>query len=445
MRHLLNDRLTALLVRGGIGSLAVNSGNIFLSMAAAFLLARLLGPEDYGVYAYVFAVVGILALPAQFGLPVLVLRETAAALATRDWPILKGIWLWAIAVATAMCALSIAAGFTATLFAGSHFSVAEISTFYWGLALIPLLVFVRLCTAAVRGLQYRVTGQVPDAILRPGTLALILLTTALVYPGYQFSSNGAMRFHCIAASAALLASAIIFWAVKPDEIKTSTVEQKHRNWISSALPLGLVAGLQLINYQIDILMLGLFMSADDIGIYRVMIQAARIVYFCLHTINVIAIPTIAQLHAIQDWVGLQRLVTLAARIAFGCALFPAILLYAFGQYGIFVLLGAEYESGTTAMIILAVAHLLTALTGLVMPLLSMIGLERLILGGVSFGIVVNVLCNAILVPILGINGAAWATLISTVCWNIILCWGALQHSGIHTTIFGKVRIGKYGH
>jgi O-antigen/teichoic acid export membrane protein len=45
------------------------------------LLARMLGAEGYGIYAYAFALVTLLAMPAKAGLPQLVVRETARGVA----------------------------------------------------------------------------------------------------------------------------------------------------------------------------------------------------------------------------------------------------------------------------------------------------------------------------------------------------------------------------
>jgi len=57
------------LVRNGIGSLILKFTFVLLSFGLTVTLARLLGVDGYGVYAYVFALVSLLAIPAEFGLP----------------------------------------------------------------------------------------------------------------------------------------------------------------------------------------------------------------------------------------------------------------------------------------------------------------------------------------------------------------------------------------
>ena len=54
--------LRAQLLRSGIGSMAIKLGGLCLSLAVAIMLARVLGPEEYGVYSYVLALVSLMAM-----------------------------------------------------------------------------------------------------------------------------------------------------------------------------------------------------------------------------------------------------------------------------------------------------------------------------------------------------------------------------------------------
>ena len=57
-----------------------------------------LGADGYGVYAYVFALLTLLLVPAELGMPVLLVREIAATESRQDWPHLRGIFLRAIQI-----------------------------------------------------------------------------------------------------------------------------------------------------------------------------------------------------------------------------------------------------------------------------------------------------------------------------------------------------------
>jgi O-antigen/teichoic acid export membrane protein len=69
------------ILRGGAGSALLKAGHKALLLATAVLLARVLGVESYGVYSWALAVVTLLAVPANLGLPTLGReRDTARGL-----------------------------------------------------------------------------------------------------------------------------------------------------------------------------------------------------------------------------------------------------------------------------------------------------------------------------------------------------------------------------
>ncbi len=80
-------------------SLFLKISQAFFSFMTTVLLARILGAEGYGIYAYAFAFVMLLSMPAQAGLPTLVIRETARGMAEGKPELVQGIWRWATKVA----------------------------------------------------------------------------------------------------------------------------------------------------------------------------------------------------------------------------------------------------------------------------------------------------------------------------------------------------------
>ena len=131
------DSLRVQLLRGGIGSLAVKATNAVLGFALAIVLARALGPEGYGVYSFALAIVMLAAIPAQVGVPQLVVRETAKAQAKEDWGLMRGLWRWANrAVIIFSFFGAIATG--AVLWLMDHVEGGRAATMGIGGALIPL-------------------------------------------------------------------------------------------------------------------------------------------------------------------------------------------------------------------------------------------------------------------------------------------------------------------
>jgi len=85
------DGFRARLVRGGIGSAAVQAGSRVVVLGLGIVLARGLGPDGYGIYAYASAVLTVLIVAAEAGVPTLLMREVAASYARQEWGLLRGV------------------------------------------------------------------------------------------------------------------------------------------------------------------------------------------------------------------------------------------------------------------------------------------------------------------------------------------------------------------
>jgi len=71
--------------------------------------------------------------------------------------------------------------------------------------------------------------------------------------------------------------------------------------------------------------------------------------------------------------------------------------------------------------------------------LVMVGHEKITTIGVVCGAILNIILNFAFIPKWGIEGAAAATSISTIVWNVILVIWLYKKSGIHTTVLGKIK------
>ena len=430
--------LRAQLVHRGLASAITHATAMLLAISVTLVLARTLGSSAYGIYSYVFVVVCLLAIPAQFGLPRLVVRETARAHAAAEWPILKGFWRWAGLIAlSGSILLALLSAIAAWLFADA-FSSTQLASFAWGLALLPLLVLGRLRGAALRGLQHVVAGQMPDTVIRPAILVLAVLALAFTTET-ALTASVAMALHVGSAAAAFIAGAILLWRAQPTEIYTATPRFRARQWTAAAIPMGITTGMLLINQQADIVLLGFFVTADEVGVYRVAAQAAMLVAFGLQVVNLVASPQFSRLYTRGERRQLQRLAVLCARASLAIALPVALVFIAFGQPLLAFVVGQEYVSGSIALAILAIGQLVNAGMGPVVLLLDMTGHERIVTRTVTIASVGNILANLVLIPLFGLNGAAIASAATFVFWNTMLARAVKQRLGIHCTPFHSPR------
>lgn len=436
-QSLVGEGLIAQLLQGSLGSVAVKVCGMVLSLSLAIVLARTLGPEGYGIYAFVFALISLLAIPAQFGLPALVVRETAKAHVNGQWRLMRGVWRWSTQAAGALSlALGLVAALIAWIFA-EHFSQIQLVTFAWGVLLVPLLALGNLRGAALRGLRHVVQGQFPETVLRPAFF-LVLVACALVFwPAEDLTSAQAMAMHVVAAATAFGVSAWLLLRARPTGVrKAHQVEYHSRQWLVSAMPLAFIAGMQLINQQVDILMLGIVASAEEVGVYRVAVQGAMLVSFGLTAIGMVTWPYYARLYEKRDMLAFQQIATLSARAMLVLALPIAVVFILFGQWLLAFVFGGEYTSAYYPLVILACGNVVHAAFGTVGPLLNMTGHERITARGIAIAAGCNVVLNAALIPPFGMLGAATATSLTLAIWNLVLWMSVRRVLRIDSSVLG---------
>lgn len=404
-----------------------------LTFLATILLVRLLGAANYGVYAYIYALITVLSIPSQFGLPPLALRETARGMAREDGALVRGIWIWAgrFVVFTAL-GLALLAGLAIWLW-HERFSGAYLSTFAWALLLVPLTALGNLRGAALRGLHRVVQGSLPENLLQPGVLVVLLGGAFLV--GLSLSPAQAMSLQVTAAAAAFGVGAWLLLRATPTEVRRTAPRFEGRFWIQSVLPLAFIGGMQLINKNASIVILGFFVPAEQIGIYRVAVQVSILASFGLQAMNMVVAPRFASLYARGEKKRLQHLVTYSARAILGFNLLVTAGFAVLGRWFLGLFFGIEFTAAYAPFMILLIGQFVNSAAGSVGFLLNMTGHERETARGMAVAAVLNLLLNFLLIPPFGMIGAAVATAAAMLTWNLLLWWAVRKRLGINSLAF----------
>lgn len=413
--RLRGDELAAHLMKGALGTGGLGLAHKTLSLVTAILLGRALGAEGYGYYAFAIAAVTFISIPAQLGIPSLATREIAASHARSEWSLMRGFRRRIAQTASFSIILGAILVGGALLAFADEIPALDVRTFAVALLLLPLYAGLSLMGSLLRGLRRVVQGTWPNRLLQPAVFVLLLLALA-----GGLSSQLAIALNVVSCAIGMIATAWLLRRYWPREASEAQPEYRTSAWLSSLLPFTLLAGINLLNQKTDIMMLGVFTSAADVGIYNVAIQGAMLVSFPLTVCNAVLAPNIARLHAQGDMRRMQRLMTvstLAISIAAGAA---ALVIILAGEWLLREVFGDAFTPGYPALAILAIGQLLNAWAGSVGQFLIMTGHEKDTLKGVAVAAFLNVVLNSALIPFFGMIGAAIATAISLLTWNILL-------------------------
>ena len=115
---------------------------------------------------------------------------------------------------------------------------------------------------------------------------------------------------------------------------------------------------------------------------------------------------------------------------------PFGLVLIFSGENILLLFGHDFVSAQPALAILAVGRLTDVAFGSAALVLSMTGYQRIAAVTFASVVVINFMLNLFLIPKFGIEGAAFASIISLVIAKLILSSYTRSKAGLRVTVFG---------
>lgn len=293
-------RLGRQILKSGVGSALTKGFSLALSFAVSIVLARALGPEEFGLYSFVIALASILAVPPQFGLPALILRETGRALAKEDYGRLLGSWQWSGRIAVLASVFIAVLAVLAALLLGSMVPALRSSAYYWSLLLIPFVTLGALRGAALVGLGKVVQGLLPELVLVPG-LFVVFLGAIWLYAPAHLGAGSAMAAHAAAAGIAFFIGVALLYRGRPAALKKGVKPiYESENWRRSAIPMAVIMGVGVVVRHTDIVMVGLLSTDERVGVYRIAAQWSLIVALGAQIIGFVTPPYFARFHALGD-------------------------------------------------------------------------------------------------------------------------------------------------
>ena len=401
---------------------------VLLLFVINLILTKHLSLSQYGIFSYCSTWINVLGLVSTLGYERLLVRENAI-LVHSDIPLLsrlnsQGI-RQSLIVASAVAVLT-GIGFSLRclwtgaddLWLGMMISIAA----------IPLITFSYVRQGIMRGLRMVFRGQFSDYLIRP--LLLLLFISILFYVSDSDLASSVLILNTGSYAVACLAGWWLYHRYKPVPPESEPASGPAQRIPFFFLLMNLII---ITNNQLDTLMLGFFEQMSDVGIYSVANRLASFISFLLIAYNIAASPIISKLYSEGNTSLIQKMLTQSNGILSLIAL-PLFLGYLVFGKELLALFGPEYGEGYTALCILATGHYLNVLTGSVGSMLIMTGHERFAFYSLLSGAVFSVILNSVLVPWIGMEGSAVASVVSMVTWNMVMLYFVIRHIGLKPSV-----------
>ncbi len=414
--------------------LIIRGVNLVLVLAAGVFLARILGPEEFGIYAFVIAVISLLGVLGAFGLPELMTRNVSAYLQTKDYGLLMGLSVRSLQL-TIVISLFLSTVAVVWLMIDDVVDFTLLSAIIVSL-LVPIQALSAVRGGALRGLGFVKISQLPEMLVQP---IVFLIAIALVwYFQPEITSLDALMSRVVATLLALLVGTLLLVVKWPKSLVNVMPIYETNQWLKSAKSFIFISALWVVLGQADIIILGLLSTPVDVGVYKVSVTGASLVMYARLAANTVIGPMIASAHAAGDATELKLIAIKAARFGVVFTLPIALVMVIFGQELVDFVFGGEYAAAYPPLLILILAHIFSTAMGSVALILNMTGHEVLTFRSQLFAVIFNVLLNFILIPVYGISGAAFATAAAIVISNALLVFFVWRRLGFNPTVFGRM-------
>ncbi len=420
-----NDPDRRFLFKKSFLAILLKSGGMLTQYLFIFAIARLYGPKEQGSFTLSFTILQLFAIFSQMGLDNRLIRITAAHSSSADRSIIKTTYIQSLRITLLSSFIwATLTWMSAPWIAGVLFSKPQLTgqIRLISFAFVPFVI-MGLNSAGFRGFK-NMTGFLAFKGLLPFIAAIFLLI-------FTFTQSGIGAVGAYTA-ATVLVCIISFgswyrfskFSGSKFEPKLSSVEM-----LKESMPMMLTGSIFFILGWTDNLILGIFRTEEEVGMYDMAFKLSTLSAIVLLAVNAIQAPTFAELYSKGEMKRLQGFIFRSTKLLFYTSLPVTLILCLFPQeiLGIF---GPGFKGAAVTMIILAIGNFVNSITGSIGILLQMSGHQKQYNHIIMIAAGGSVLLNFLLIPKIGIMGAAISSSLAKIFQNLASVYYAKRKLGI---------------
>jgi O-antigen/teichoic acid export membrane protein len=400
------------------------------------LIARLFGTATFGAYQANAAMVEVLARAGPVGAVSGEHRFIAAHRAAGDADLTRralGTGIRTATVASSLLALGLALLAPALARAWQEPTLATTLPIMAPAVLLSALTMVLV--AATLGAKVARMNLYVRGIAEPALLLLAVVAAWWLGGGLHDLAIAYLVTSALVAGLAVAACARVFGAA---ELRQAVRAERHPGFLRFALPLGASDLMSAILQRADTFIVASFAGFDALAVYTAAEYVTRVIANPRYLFDHIIAPVVSEALHMKD----------SARVRYNLALVTRWVVTASAPIAVTVIVlraeilslyGNAFVAGADTLIVLALAHLVVGCLGLTPYVVAMGGRSRLFLLNNLGAAALNVALGVILVPRLGLVGAAIAVLVSVTAFQVALTIEAWIIERVHPFTMNLVK------
>jgi len=405
----------SVIISGTVISLIGRFLGVGFQFISQILLARYLGPIEYGQFSIGWSFFQLIGIIAAFGFDYAIIK-----FGSKYWDEqlgkLKSLTLkfnFLALIGTGLILLIIFAFLGKVLI---FFNKMELLNVFQLFAIgIPFYVFIKINSAATRitnNMQYSVFSE---EVVRRGLQLLFVFL--IINAGLQLKASilaTILSFVIAAIVIGLFTFKLFFRKIHtiPTKIDLRSIFRYSIYVTGSAITASVLVWF-------DRIILGLFQPAFQVGLYQSAIQVTLLFPTVLLAVNIVMAPLIVSLHQKNDMEHLKKTYRISTRWILYLAIPLALLIFTYPEFILTGLYGEAYSAGKGILLILTISQLFNIGTGVVTQILILTGHEKKWFWYTFIALLINVSLNVLLIPIYGGVGTAVASGLALIVLNLL--------------------------
>jgi len=423
------------LIQGSLTFLILRIFGMMVGYTFTLIVTRNLGASAWGIFALSFTVLQITSVIGKLGLDTALLRFIAQYNAQRKVKTAKYIYLKSIIVIIPLSfLLSVFLYYLSPLLAEKVFGKPHLASYFklMSFALIPF-VLLSINSESLRAFK-KIKEYITLQNLLPFLCAFIFFS---IFFYILHIKN--IKVIIIAYILGIGVSFFISFLLLNKEFSNKNGELEKislRQILFVSLPMFLSSSLFMVMSWTDTIMLGMWRTEEEVGIYNIAVRLSMITSFTLGAINSIAAPKFAEFWGKKDLEGLKKVAQQSTKLIFWTSA-PILILYILFPKFFMGIFGKEFREGASALVFLTIGQFVNASVGSVGYILQMTDKQKIFQNIILIAAILNIMLNLFLIPKLGIVGAAIASAIAFCFINIIPFFLIRYYYGFFTVSFLK--------
>lgn len=405
-----------LAAKGGAITFAGKLFTLACRLVITFLLTRLLGAEQYGLYHLALTALTVAAALAACGLDSTLVRYVPIFAQRRDEAGLWGALRIALGSTLALSGLfSVALYLQADAIAEGIFRDPQLAPLLRMASLaIPILTIGNVMAAATQGFKKMQYATIARDIAQPLIRLALVVGLAIAGP----SAAGALAIFGIALAISTIMLLFFLHRLFPLRRAPHTARYDTAAIFGFAIPFFLSDLMTTFRDNVQTLLLGALNTIESVGVFVIANQITMIGSAFHSAIAAASKPLVAELHDRGAWGQLARIYQTTTKWTFTVNLPLFLIIILFPEH-ILAIFGQSFIAGTTALVLLAWAIMADVSTGMCGLILDMTGHTGLKLANSIIRLGLSIGLSAWLIPTKGIVGAAIVVLISVGAVNVL--------------------------